>query len=103
MKILLLSLLAAVNLTAEVPKEHATGQRHAPVEERIKEKGPRPPKLTAEQQHQRQAIVQKYDVDKNGKLDAEERKSVSEEDRKVLRSFGPPHPPGAPPKPKKVE
>ena len=107
MKILLLSLLAAVNLTAQVPKEHAPGQRPAPLEERIKDKGPRPPKLTAEQQHQRQAIVQKYDVDKNGKLDAEERKSVSEEDRKVLRSFGPPGrppgkfgPPGRPPGPK---
>ena len=70
MKILLLSLLAAVNLTAEVPKEHAAGQRPVPLEERVQDKGPRPPKLTAEQQHQRQAIVQKYDANKNGRLDA---------------------------------
>jgi hypothetical protein len=104
MKILLWSLFAAATLTAEVPKEHAAGQRPAAVEERIKDKGPRPPKLTAEQQQQRQALVQKYDANKDGRLDAEERKAVSEADRKVLRSFGPPGrppgkfgPPGRPP------
>jgi hypothetical protein len=102
MKILFLSLLSALTLVAQVPKEHAAGQRPAPLEERIKEKGSRPAKLTAEQHKQREAIVQKYDANKNGRLDAEERKSVSEEDRKILRSFGPPHPPDAPPKPKKV-
>ena len=95
MKILLWYLFAAATLTAEVPKEHAAGQRPAPVEERIKEKGPRPAKLTAEQQQQRHTIVQKYDANKDGRLDAEERKAVSEADRKVLRSFGPPgRPPG---------
>jgi hypothetical protein len=102
MKILFLSLLSALTLVAQVPKEHAPGQRPAPLEERIKEKGPRRPKLTAEQHKQREAIIQKYDANKNGRLDAEERNNMSDADRKILRSFGPPRPPGAPTKPKKV-
>jgi hypothetical protein len=54
--------------------------------------GDRPPrpKLTEEQKKQRDAIVSKYDVNKDGKLDKEERLKVSDEDRKTLRSFGPP-------------
>jgi len=75
MKILFLSLLVAVNLMAEAPgpKEH---------------RGHRP---TKEQQHkQRLAIIKKYDVNKDGKLDKEERKNVSEADRKLLRPLGPP-------------
>ena len=69
-------------------------------------KGPRPhdgpppkeqhgrPHLTEQQKKQRDAIVAKYDTNKDGKLDKEERAKVSEEDRKTLRSFGPP--PGGP-------
>jgi len=48
------------------------------------------PKLTEEQIKQRQSIIKKYDTNKNGRLDEQERKNVSEEDRKILRSFGPP-------------
>ena len=97
MKILFLSLLVATTLVAQVPKEHPPGQRPPPLEERQQGKEPRRPKLTEEQKKQRDAIVSKYDANKNGKLDPEERKAVSEEDRKVLRSFGPP----GKPKPKK--
>lgn len=92
MKLLFLSLLVATSLVAQVPKEHPPGHRPPPLEERQRDKGPKPPKLTEEQKKQRSAIVSKYDANKNGKLDPEERKVVSEEDRKVLRSFGPPKP-----------
>lgn len=92
MKLLFLSLLVATSLVAQVPKEHPPGQKPPPLEERQRSKGPKPPKLTEEQKKQRDAIVSKYDANKNGKLDPEERKAVSEEDRKVLRSFGPPKP-----------
>lgn len=47
-------------------------------------------KLTDEQKKQRDSIVSKYDTNKDGKLDKEERVKVSGEDRKLLRSFGPP-------------
>ena len=62
--------------------------------------GPRPPRpqLTEEQKAQRAELVKKYDVNKDGKLDKEERTKVSDEDRKLLRSFGPP-PGGKPGKP----
>jgi len=92
MKMLFLSLLVATSLVAQVPKEHPPGHRPPSLEERQRDKGPKPPKLTEEQKKQRDAIVSKYDTNKNGKLDPEERKAVSEEDRKVLRSFGPPRP-----------
>jgi hypothetical protein len=54
--------------------------------------------LTEEQKAQRTALVAKYDVNKDGKLDKEERLKVSDDDRKTLRSFGPP--PGGPRGPK---
>ena len=92
MKMLFLSLLVATSLVAQVPKEHPPGHRPPPLEERQRSKGPKPPKLTEEQKKQRDAIVSKYDANKNGKLDPEERKTVSEEDRKTLRSFGPQKP-----------
>ena len=57
------------------------------------------PQLTEEQKKQRAELVAKYDVNKDGKLDKEERAKVSEEDRKKLRSFGPP--PGGPRGPRK--
>ena len=60
---------------------------------------PQRPKLTEEQKAQRAELVKKYDVNKDGKLDKEERLKVSEEDRKLLRSFGPP--PGGPRGPRK--
>jgi hypothetical protein len=76
-----------------------------------KPKGPPPgdrpprPKLTEEQKKQRDELVKKYDTNKDGKLDKEERAKVSEEDRKLLRSFGPPGGPRGPrkdgPPPKK--
>ncbi len=66
---------------------------------------PQRPKLTEEQKKQREELVKKYDANKDGKLDKEERIKVSEEDRKLLRSFGPPVGPRGPrkdgPHPKK--
>ena len=84
----LLVLLTATSLYAqEGPKGPPPGD-HPP--------GPPPgdhpprPHLNDEQKKQRDAIVAKYDTNKDGKLDREERANVSEEDRKTLRSFGPP-------------
>ena len=54
--------------------------------------------MTEEQKAQRAALVAKYDVNKDGKLDKEERLKVSDDDRKLMRSFGPP--PGGPKGPK---
>lgn len=95
MKMFILSLLVATGLVAQVPKEHAPGQRSPSIEERIKDKEHKRPKLTEEQKIQRDAIIKKYDANKNGRLELEERKNVKEEDRKLLR------PPGKGPRPKK--
>lgn len=85
----LLVLAAAFTLNAqEGPKGPPPGEGRPPR-----------PKLTEEQKKQRDAIVSKYDVNKDGKLDKEERLKVSEEDRKTMRKFGPP--PGGPRGPKK--
>ena len=87
----LLVLTAAFALNAqEGPK---TGGKD-PVPPHLKER----PKLTEEQKAQRAELVKKYDVNKDGKLDKEERIKVSDEDRKLMRSFGPP--PGGPRGPK---
>jgi hypothetical protein len=45
-------------------------------------------KLTPEQQALRKEIIEKYDTDKNGKLDRKERASISKEDKKRLRKAG---------------
>jgi hypothetical protein len=79
MKYTLLVLLTALSLSAqEGPKGPPSGNR------------PPRPKLTEEQKTQRIALVAKYDVNKDGKLDKEERAKVSDDDRKLMRSFGPP-------------
>ncbi len=85
MKYIFLSLLLALSVSAQDQKKP-------------ERKGPPPgerPKLTEEQKKQRAELVTKYDANKDGKLDKEERAKVSEDDRKLLRSFGPP--PGGPP------
>jgi hypothetical protein len=87
MKYTLLALLTALSVSAqEGPKGPPPGNR------------PPRPKLTEEQKAQRAALVAKYDVNKDGKLDKEERTKVSDDDRKLMRSFGPP-PGGKPGKP----
>ena len=89
MKYVLLVLLTAVALNAqEGPKNPPPGEGRPPR-----------PKLTEEQKKQRDSIVSKYDANKDGKLDKEERIKVTDEDRKTLRRFGPP--PGGPRGPKK--
>ena len=82
LKYLLVLLTAASVYAQEGPKGPPPGNR------------PPRPALTEEQKKQRAEIVAKYDTNKDGKLDREERTNVSEEDRKALRSFGPP--PGGP-------
>jgi hypothetical protein len=49
---------------------------------------PQRPPLTEEQKALRKEIVEKYDKDKDGKLSAEERKSISEEDRAKMQKAG---------------
>jgi len=88
MKYTLLALLTALSVSAqEGPKGPPPGEGR-----------PHRPKLTEEQKKQRAELVAKYDANKDGKLDKEERVKVSEDDRKLLRSFGPP--PGGPRGPK---
>ena len=83
----LLVLTAVLTLNAqEGPKGPPSGNR------------PPRPQLTEEQKKQRAELVAKYDTNKDGKLDKEERTKVSDDDRKLLRSFGPP-PGGKPGKP----
>jgi len=86
-------LLVAAALTANA-QEGPRGPRPQDGPPKEQREGPPRPKLTDEQKKQRDAIVAKYDINKDGKLDKEERTKVSDEDRKVLRSFGPP--PGGP-------
>ena len=84
----LLVLAAAFTLNAqEGPKGPPSGEGRPPR-----------PKLTEEQKKQRAELIVKYDANKDGKLDKEERTKVSDDDRKTLRSFGPP--PGGPRGPK---
>lgn len=101
----LLVIAAALTLNAqEGPKGPKTGGPD-PVPPQLKGERPPRPKLTEEQKKQRDELVKKYDTNKDGKLDKEERIKVSEEDRKLLRSFGPPGGPRGPrkdgPPPKK--
>jgi hypothetical protein len=43
------------------------------------------PKPTPEQKAARKAMLEKYDTNKDGKLDAEEKAKISEEDRAKMR------------------
>src|SRR5438128_440058 len=45
------------------------------------------PALTDEQKKTRDEITAKYDTNKDGKLDAEERKKISDEDKEKLRKI----------------
>jgi hypothetical protein len=45
-------------------------------------------KLTAEQQQQRSALIQKYDANKDGTLDKKESKQMSKADKKALAKLG---------------
>ena len=89
----LFALLVAAALTANAQEgpRRPRPQDGPPKEHR---EGPPRPKLTEEQKKHRDAVVTKYDVNKDGKLDKEERAKISDEDRKLMRSFGPP--PGGP-------
>ena len=83
----LVLLAAALTLNAqEGPKKPRTGGPD-PVPPHLR---PERPKLTEEQKKQRSELIAKYDVNKDGKMDKEERAKVSDQDRKLMRSFGPP-------------
>ena len=87
----LVLLVVALTLNAqEGPKKPRTGGPD-PVPPHLR---PERPKLTEEQKKQRNELIAKYDANKDGKMDKEERAKVSDEDRKTMRSFGPP--PGGP-------
>jgi hypothetical protein len=89
-------LLVAAALTANAQEGPRGPRGPRPQDGPPKEQreGPPRPKLTEEQKKQRDAIIAKYDTNKDGKLDREERTKVSDDDRKLMRSFGPP--PGGP-------
>jgi len=87
----LLVLVAAFTLNAQQsPKSPPSGEGR-----------PQRHKLTEEQKKQRNELIAKYDANKDGKMDKEERAKVSDADRKLMRSFGPP--PGGPRGPKHDE
>ncbi len=46
------------------------------------------PQLTEEQKKERQALIDKYDKNKDGKLDADERGAMSAEDKEKMAKFG---------------
>ena len=46
------------------------------------------PKPTPEQKAARKAMLDKYDTNKDGKLDADEKAKISEEDRAKMRGAG---------------
>lgn len=46
------------------------------------------PAPTEEQKKLMKEITQKYDTDKNGKLDAEERAKISDDDKKKMKDAG---------------
>ena len=75
MKYLLASLALALTLNAQDKPEHPPGQggNHR-----------RPPEVSKEI---REEMLKKYDLNKDGKLDKEERSKISSEDRKKM---GPP-------------
>jgi hypothetical protein len=45
------------------------------------------PKLTKEQKSERKALIDKYDANKDGKIDKEERAKMSKEDKDKWQSF----------------
>lgn len=83
----LVVLTTVLSLNAqETPKKPKTGGPD-PVPPHLRAERP---KLTEEQKKQRVELIAKYDADKDGKLSKEERTRISDDDRKLLRSFGPP-------------
>jgi len=46
------------------------------------------PKLTKEQKAERKALIEKYDANKDGKIDREERAKMTKEDKEKWQSFG---------------
>ena len=61
------------------------------------------PQLTEEQRKARKEIIDKYDTNKDGKLDAEERKAITAEDREKLAKLRPKPPEGGEQPPKKKD
>ena len=47
------------------------------------------PKLTKEQKAERKALVEKYDANKDGKIDKEERAKMTKEDKEKWQSLSP--------------
>lgn len=47
------------------------------------------PKLTDEQKAQRKALIEKYDANKDGKIDKNERAKMSKEDKDKWQSLSP--------------
>ncbi len=80
-KTLFLSLLSAVALSTSVLAEDA---KPAPKD------GAKPVKreLTPEQAKLRKEITAKYDTNKDGKLDKEERAAISEDDKAKMKKAG---------------
>lgn len=79
MKYILLAVISALTLSLNA--------QDAPKPKGPPEPPQRPP-LTEEQQKLRKQMVEKYDANKDGKLDREEMQKISEEDRKKMREAG---------------
>jgi hypothetical protein len=53
---------------------------------------PKKPEMTAEQKAFRKEMTEKYDADKSGKLDKEERAKMTQEEKDKWKSLFPPKP-----------
>ena len=79
MKKLLVALCFTCALILAVHAEDGDGQ---------KAKGKKHAPLTAEQKALRKEILEKYDTNKDGKLDKEERAKISDEDKDKMEKAG---------------
>ena len=87
MKSLLIALytvtLAAGLAVSRADDSSAKAEPHA-----TQEPKPKRPALTEEQKTARKDLLAKYDANKDGKLDKDERKSITAEDKAKLRKAG---------------
>ena len=86
----LVVLAATLSLNAQESPKGPPHQQLAAEQQKQPAGRPPRPQLTEEQKKQRAELIAKYDADKDCKLSKEERTKVSDDDRKLMRSFGPP-------------
>jgi hypothetical protein len=79
--------LASLALTLSITQAADAGSTSGKSSDKSSEHRQRP-QLTAEQKQLRKDILAKYDANKDGKLDREERAKISSEDKEKLKKAG---------------